>query len=105
MEEELRRLLHHYIAGRASLDEVTEWLARNIWGAPNIEHSLVDEVAIELAFLDDGSVEEAYFREQVILLITNLVTNIVLHQYPFETSTGAAASPPTHEQIVTALVP
>ena len=65
MELELRRLLDDYLEGQADLDDITNWMARNIWDAPNVEDSLVDEVAIELAFLDDGFTSEEYFRSQI----------------------------------------
>ena len=99
MEEELRRILYYYLVANTTLDDVTDWMAKNIWDTPNTDCSLVDQVAHELAFLDDGLISENDFREQV----RSLLSNIVFHQYHPET-TATASSSTTREEVIRALV-
>lgn len=100
MEEALRRILHDYLAGTVGFDEMTDWVARNIWDAPNVGNSLVDRIAHLLAFLDDSLLSEDEFREEV----RSLIPNIVLHLYVPDITTEATVSPPTHDRIVMELV-
>ena len=78
MEEALRRILHGYLGGTVSFDGMTDWVARNIWDAPNVENSLVDQVAHLLAFLDDNLLSEDDFREEVRSLLSIIVLEVDL---------------------------
>lgn len=95
MDEELRRILHAYLAGLVSFDAMTDWVAIHIWDAPNVENSLIDQVGHLLAFLDDSLLSEDDFREEV----RSLLSNIIFYQYPPET-TAVASSSTTHEEVI-----
>ena len=99
MDEELRGILHAYLAGAVSFDGMTDWVAIHIWDAPNVENSLIDQVAHLLAFLDDNLLSEDDFREEV----RSLLSNIIFYQYPPET-TAVASSSTTREEVIKALV-
>ncbi len=76
MEQELRRILYDYLTDAANLDDVTDWMAKNFWNAPDVEFSLVDQVAHELAFLDDGLISEIDFQQRVHALLSNMVLEV-----------------------------
>lgn len=78
MDEELRRILHAYLAGTVSFDRMTDWVAIHIWDAPNVENSLIDQVAHLLAFLDDSLLSEDDFPEEVRALLSNMVLEVNL---------------------------
>lgn len=66
MNNELEKLLFEYLADEKSIDDVRDWVAMNIWDSPADDaESVTDQLAIELAHLDDGTADEQYFRAAV----------------------------------------
>ena len=105
VDNELRTLLQNYLDGGVGLDDVRSWVALNIFEAPATGND-VDQLAIELSHLDDGTADEGYFRKQVegmLVIVINLEVNewSTLVQYlpagsSFQTvATNGPATPPT----------
>ena len=71
MDIELRTLLQGYLLNERTLDDLRDWVALYIWDVPADQYNDVDDLAIELAHLDDGLADdpEQYFRVQVWALL------------------------------------
>ena len=72
MDKDLRLLLNRYVQGEVSNDTVRAWVSRNIWDAqPDVDDS-IDQVAIRLAHLDDGIINESKFRSHMLALLVEV---------------------------------
>lgn len=65
MREDLLELLEVYLTAEADIDAIDSWIAANVWDAGEDDKHLIDEVAVELAYLSDGNSDEAHFRRRV----------------------------------------
>ena len=70
VNDELRQLLESYLAGQKTIEEIRYWVGLHIWDSSDDADETVDHLAIELSHLDDGLVDESYFRIQVKVLLT-----------------------------------
>ncbi|MCH8296879.1 MAG: hypothetical protein IH873_02315 [Chloroflexi bacterium] len=87
MNNELEKFLLEFLAGEKSLDDVRDWVAMNIWTSPAAEgESVIDQLAIELAHLDDGSADEQYFRTAVSEFLG--IYSFVVNEWQESTSTA-----------------
>lgn len=105
MNNELEKLLLEYLADQKSLDDVRDWVAMNIWTSPaDKSESVTDQLAIELAHLDDETADEQYFQLAVNEFLGNY--SIVVDQSELSgTTTSIAANEIYIEEITDPLVP
>ena len=102
---ELRTLLQEYLVNERTLDDLRNWVALKIWDAPADQYNEVDDLAIELAHLDDGLADEPeqYFRVQVWALLGDFGVGTVKVSKPYvefsEVTSGATYVPSPIEDI------
>ena len=70
VNDELRQLLESYSTDQTTIEEIRYWVGLHIWDSSDDADGTVDHLAIELSHLDDGLVDESYFRIQVQVLLT-----------------------------------
>lgn len=105
MDNDLRTLLHEYLDSLKIIDDVREWVAVNIWDAPAESENIVDQLAIELSHLDDGTADELYFRSQ-IQTILGVVVRLELNEWTPRGQNEAVATNQIHPGIaVDPLIP
>ena len=98
MNNELEKLLLEYLADQKSLDDVRDWVAVNIWASPAAEaESAIDLLALELAHLDEGSIDEQYFQAAVNNLLGNYAVVVDQSDGTGETTSVATNSVYTAE--------
>jgi hypothetical protein len=78
MDIELINLLRAYVDQQIGIDEIRHWIARNVWDMAQADRYLVDQVAVELAYVDDGSSDEESFR----LRISEMVAPTLVFTFP-----------------------
>ena len=71
MREEILALLTSYLGERIGIDSVRDWIAHNVWDSPAETRDLIDQIAVELAHIDDGNSDEEYFRTRMAELARN----------------------------------
>ena len=65
MKDELIALLLAYLLDKVGLDAIDDWIGANVRNASADAKVLLDEVSVQLAYLDDGYSDEEYFRAQM----------------------------------------
>lgn len=70
MNSELIALLTSYLEGQTDIDCLRDWIALNVWDSPEEARDLIDQVAVELAYIDDGNSDEDYFRIRMADFVT-----------------------------------
>ena len=65
MSDVLLALLNSYLKNQVDIDAINDWIARNVWDVPVEERVLIDRVALELAYIDDGYSDEELFRNRI----------------------------------------
>lgn len=65
MNDVLITLLDSYLKNQMDIDAINDWIARNVWDVPVEDRDLIDRVALELAYIDDGHSDEELFRGRI----------------------------------------
>ena len=73
MTTDLLSLLSLYLVRQIELPQVRDWISLNVWNANQHERELIDRVSVELAYLDDGLLDEQPFRDRLLDAITPTV--------------------------------
>jgi len=99
MNNELTKLLLEYLADEKSLDDVADWVGLNIWNSSAADdETVIDQLAIELAHLDDGKVDEQYFKSAVHDILG--IYPVVVDQWEGTTVTATGTISTTNSAIL-----
>lgn len=92
MEDALVTLLQSYLRNQIDMHAVRDWIASNVWGIPIEERGLLDRVAAELAFVDDGYSDEPAFRSQIRNIVVPTLALAIDHREGTSTETSLSHS-------------
>ena len=77
MKEAFLDLLFSYLAHESDIDVIRAWIDLNVWDASPEEREVIDQVAVELAYIDDGNSSEDQFRARMVeLFVPTVVMSI-----------------------------
>ncbi|MCH8279370.1 MAG: hypothetical protein IIC96_01675 [Chloroflexi bacterium] len=62
MTVELLALLASYLESKLGIDSIRKWIAVKVWDRLPESRDYIDQVAVELAYIDDGVSDEEGFR-------------------------------------------
>ena len=92
MNDQLLSLLSLYIDGKITAEVIDTWIALNIWDATGHDRDLIDQVAVELAYLKDGLSDESDFRTRMAEILYPSVTLDTRPEVPVSQTIGTASS-------------
>lgn len=92
MTDQLLSLLSLYIDGNIVEEDIDNWIALNIWDATGHDRDLIDQVAVELAYLKDGLSDESAFRTRLAEILCPSVTLDTRPEVSISQAIGTASS-------------
>ena len=74
MVDDLMAHLTLYLRGQIPLEAIREWIDVNVWAASEDARTAIDQVAVELAHVDDGLSGETEFRLRMADLVAPTIS-------------------------------
>ena len=65
MKDALLDILYSYLVDESDIDAIRDWIALNVWTASSEDRNIIDQVAVELAYIDDDNSSEHHFRARM----------------------------------------
>ena len=76
-------LLFSYLGHECDIDVIRDWIDLNVWDASSQEREVIDQVAVELTYIDDGNSSEDQFRARMVeLFVPTVIVSIPEEQVP-----------------------
>ena len=100
MTDQLISLLSLYVDEQVVAADIDNWIALNIWDAPEIDRTLIDQVAVELAYLKDKLSDESDFRTRMAEILSPSIVDL-----PAEASSVATVETASANVTVTSADP
>ena len=92
MTVELLALLASYLEEKTGIDSIREWIALNVWDQPPETREHIDQVAVELAYINDGVSDEEAFRVRMAEILVPTVAINDPRESDNAVSSGASQS-------------
>lgn len=64
MTRELVNLLESYLRREIGVEAINDWIAVNIWDAPEDTADLIDQISVELTYITNGVSDEEHLRKR-----------------------------------------
>ncbi len=71
MRDELINLLESYLRNKMAIEAISDWIATNAWDTTSDLADLIDQVSIELSYMDDGISNEKQFRSRIAEILAS----------------------------------
>lgn len=89
MKSQLLDLLHAYLRKDIEIEFINEWIALHLWHLPEDEKDLVEQVVIELGYVNDGHSNERQFHCRIAEIVAPTIL-IPANERPQDFSTAAS---------------
>ena len=92
MTVELFALLASYLEEKTGIESIQEWIALNVWHRSPEARDLIDQVAVELAYINDRVSDEEAFRVRMAEILVPTVAINDTRESNNAVSSGASQS-------------